>query len=291
MANIIPSRTATFQAATGGGGDVLINNGRALLHIKNASAQIVTVTAHAIDPCSHGRVHDAIVNVPIGGEVMFGPFPINRFYDRVQITYSNATSVTVASYPTDVGPLSIPQPSEFLLYDSFTRADSAVTAGSAETGQAYTTFGGVTAGINSNRLYFVALPGGTPFGITADVGFADIVAELTYDVYQMDSGIVLRLVDASNFVWVVYDTDRWYLQKYVAGVANTIATKIAPTPVSGNVLKVSAWVNRYEVRLNNQPLIDAVDAGSSFLTATKVGVGAFASVTGRYDNLSVKRAA
>jgi hypothetical protein len=89
----------TFQAAAAGG-DSFANDGRMFLHVKNASASVVTVTVDSVTPCNHGFDHNLAVTVPATtGERLIGPFQTDRFNNdtsMVNVTYSAAASVTVA---------------------------------------------------------------------------------------------------------------------------------------------------------------------------------------------------
>ncbi len=90
--------TPTFAAASAGGDD-FVNSGKAVLYVKNGGASAVTVTVDSQTTCNYGFDHDAVVSVPASGERVIGPFPKARFndaYDKVRITYSAVTSVTVA---------------------------------------------------------------------------------------------------------------------------------------------------------------------------------------------------
>jgi hypothetical protein len=86
--------------AAAAGGDEFVNSGRAFIHVKNGGASSIDVTVDSQTPCSQGYDHDAVVAVPASEERMIGPFPKDRFNDaseKVQITYSDVTSVTVAA--------------------------------------------------------------------------------------------------------------------------------------------------------------------------------------------------
>lgn len=91
--------------AANGGGDAFLNNGHALLMIKNddASAKTVTVTAQVTTDTDArlGKLTKANrqISVPAGEIRLMGPFPPAAFNDaagKIQVTYSAVTSVTVA---------------------------------------------------------------------------------------------------------------------------------------------------------------------------------------------------
>jgi hypothetical protein len=90
---------ASFVAADAAG-DTFTNDGRTTFHIKNGSAAGITVTIDSASPCSYGYDHDVAVSVPAGGSIQVGPFRPDRFNkvgDKVHVSYSDVTSVTVAT--------------------------------------------------------------------------------------------------------------------------------------------------------------------------------------------------
>ena len=89
----------SFVAAAAGG-DAFLNAGREFLHVKNGGGSEVTVTVDSQVPCNQGYDHNAVVAVPAGQERLIGPFPKARFdyaNQKVQVAYSDVTSVTVAA--------------------------------------------------------------------------------------------------------------------------------------------------------------------------------------------------
>lgn len=89
----------TYAAATSGG-DQFANDGATMLHVK-AAAATVTVTIASQVACSQGSTHNKTVVVSSTGEQMIGPFDVARYSDangRVQVTYSQVTSVTVGVF-------------------------------------------------------------------------------------------------------------------------------------------------------------------------------------------------
>lgn len=80
-------------------GDEFLNSGRVVLYVKNGDTLEKTVTVDSQTPCNQGFDHDVVVTVPASEERIIGPFPKNRFDDangKVQVSYSDVTSVTVA---------------------------------------------------------------------------------------------------------------------------------------------------------------------------------------------------
>lgn len=82
-------------------GDTFKNiSGRIFLHIKNGDTADKTVTIASLKECDQGFIHNIVITVPAGGEVMVGPFSPIRFNDttqKVSISYSDVTSLSVAA--------------------------------------------------------------------------------------------------------------------------------------------------------------------------------------------------
>ena len=95
---------ALGAVAAAGGGDSFPNDGATALYVKNASGGALTVTAAAPNADNFGvtnAVHDSVVSVAAGAERILGPFPPGRFNDannRVQLTYSGVTTLTVSPF-------------------------------------------------------------------------------------------------------------------------------------------------------------------------------------------------
>lgn len=81
-------------------GDEFPNDGKTFFRVDNGSAAGITVTFNSQKPCNYGFDHDVQVSVPAGESMLVGPFEPNRFNNsngRVEVSYSDATSVTVAA--------------------------------------------------------------------------------------------------------------------------------------------------------------------------------------------------
>lgn len=81
--------------------DQVSNNGKVVLHVKNASNANVTLTIGSQVACDQGSTHNTTVTVTnsAAGHLV-GPFPTTRFNDAsgyVQLAYSATASVTVAA--------------------------------------------------------------------------------------------------------------------------------------------------------------------------------------------------
>jgi len=96
-----PSRSANAitQPAAEAGGDVFPNTGKELLLIKNGSASPITLTIATPATVDGLAVSDRTVAIPAGETHLLGPFPTSYYNNasgQVALTYSDATSVTVA---------------------------------------------------------------------------------------------------------------------------------------------------------------------------------------------------
>lgn len=80
-------------------GDTFPNDGRTMLKVINgANATVVTVHSQ---PCSHGRLKNAVYNTLADKEYLLGPFDPSLFNDQstglVTVTYDQNTETTVAA--------------------------------------------------------------------------------------------------------------------------------------------------------------------------------------------------
>lgn len=83
----------------GAAGDNFTNDGNVYLHVKNGGVSSITVTIDSVAPCSYGFDHNLVITVPAGGERLTPRLSRARFNDandKVNVTYSDNTSVTVA---------------------------------------------------------------------------------------------------------------------------------------------------------------------------------------------------
>jgi len=90
---------ATFAAAAGGG-DAVPNDGRTFIEIINGGAGDITVTVVTQQAVDGKAVADDAVIVTLAERRHIGPWPVsiyNDVNDRVQLTYSGVTSVTIAA--------------------------------------------------------------------------------------------------------------------------------------------------------------------------------------------------
>ena len=162
--------------------------------------------------------------------------------------------------------------------DTFTRANSATSLGTATSGQTWVASVG-TWGITSNTAY---IP--TPVANASNIAYiAAIKSDGTFQVTVADSAgvndnaaLVLRYVDASNYLNLTLDgfSGAVLLQKVVAGTATTVATAAATFPTTASqVLTVVASGSSYVCKLNGTTVFSATDTALN--TATGVGLAAY----------------
>ncbi len=97
LAGLNPSYAAAAAA-----GDSFANDGRIVLHVKNANASSRTVTVTSQKPATPGLApSNNAVSIPATtGERLIGPFDPNVWNDangNAQITYSSETGLTIAA--------------------------------------------------------------------------------------------------------------------------------------------------------------------------------------------------
>jgi len=93
---------ATYKSANTDG-HMFVNDGRSLVHVKNASGSAVTATIETGATRDGYAIADQEVSVPAGEDRFIGPFPPRTFNvqsgddrGKVKLTFSAITSVTVA---------------------------------------------------------------------------------------------------------------------------------------------------------------------------------------------------
>lgn len=99
--SVIGGVAPNVQAAAAGG-DTVVNNGRTILWIDNASAGSITVTVDSEQLCSQGSTHDQTIVVPATSKRVAGPFDPTRFTSQLVLAYTGVTSLTIA--PIDTTP-------------------------------------------------------------------------------------------------------------------------------------------------------------------------------------------
>lgn len=169
--------------------------------------------------------------------------------------------------------------------DTFDRANSTTTLGTADSGHTYTVNG--TAGISNNQAYF-ASTGSNEIALV-DFGAADMTVQATSPNLSQNWCLVFRAVDLGNH-WQLetFTSGAWQVWHRAAGVWTQRAAGTGA--VAGAVWKVACRETRIQV-FCNAVLLHTFDA-TEFQTATLAGIrrGGTSTTTdldARWDNLSV----
>ena len=106
VAGVEPTFTSAGGGGTGAGTDDIVDNdGKTLLYVKNGhtSAIQVTITSQvtSLDVAGYGDAtySNVVLSVPASEDRVFGPFPKKRFDDsdeNIVVSYDEITNVTVA---------------------------------------------------------------------------------------------------------------------------------------------------------------------------------------------------
>lgn len=185
--------------------------------------------------------------------------------------------------------------SSALATDSFTRADAA-SLGTTETGSlAWSTVsaggGTATGNIASNTAYVTNSAGGTDSHALVDCGTANHDVTITVSTMQNFASILVRFIDASNYVMVQKESTAGYgMYRRVAGTFTLMGSTSTVAPASGDVLRLVASGTTYTFYQNGTQRITATDATAN-TTGTKVGFRTTSTgVTARFDDFSVSAA-
>lgn len=175
----------------------------------------------------------------------------------------------------------LPAVSPYLLWDSFSRANTTSALGTATSGQSWTVEAG-TLGIVDNKAY---APGAgnnkSHIALTADID-----ARMNWDTISTGGYLTFRRVDASNFWRMTIFSGTVQLQVIVSGnVAQS--WNVTQTVTNGDEMRVRARGNSIQVYQNGMLVIDIYDGRHA--TATGVGLQ-ISETTTRVSNLLVARA-
>lgn len=217
------------------------------------------------------------------------------------------TSNTLAGYPQisgkdavfTCGYIRIPQALWMpcpIASDSFNRANGAIGqtdgAGHAEAaglgaggaGLVWTNQQGTIA-ITSNKAQASALASGVGIA-TVDTGQADVNLDLTVAWTGGVSGVVLRYVDADNYIYAGFDGTNWNLVKRVAGTETTLQTAVAV--IGLGAIKVYAHGSIFRA-YRNGTLIGAVStiADAALQSSGKHGIYT-TNTANTADNLTIR---
>lgn len=171
-----------------------------------------------------------------------------------------------------------------IVSDTFTRADSAVTLGSAETGQSWSALAG-TWGISSNQAKLVTDAGGNQNAAVVDSGRADNFTVSAKVAVTGTVRLVWRCSDVNNGFMLLVLSPNVVMYRQQAGTYNQIGT-VAQAVANNDVLSVQVRGNTHAALLNGATIIAPVtDAFNN--TATKHGIGETSNTGDRLDNFLV----
>lgn len=164
--------------------------------------------------------------------------------------------------------------------DNFTRADSATTLGTPETGAAAWAPIAGTWGISSNQAYCAA--GAGQNFVAIECGIADVVIQTTVaGSASVNQGIAFRMHGGSaqnGYVAIFNDAGAGAMRFYkiVAGVFTQIGT-VSQAISTGDVVKVSAVGNTLTMYRNGTQVLQITD--STHPSNTQHGLWAFGTAT------------
>lgn len=170
--------------------------------------------------------------------------------------------------------------------DSFTRANSITTLGTADTGQAWTAHSG-TWGIISNAAYLVTQSGDSV--ATVNCGKSDIDFSVDYAGSNVEMGIVFRATDQNNYLLLYVNgpfnaLELW--QRVSGAYTNLQKPNVGAISTSGTLRVVTAGTS-ITGYLNGVSLL--THTTSQFQTNTRIGLrrNATGGTSFTWDNLVV----
>ena len=187
----------------------------------------------------------------------------------------------------------------FIVQDSFNRADSAVSAGTSDSGHTYTITGSGTLGISSNKLYAATATAGF-YGIV-NAAIADCIVNASITTHRNTSsntGLALRTTNESNLsgrLSLLHESDangtgQWALYQVVSSVATLIGSWAFTAEPNGRTWDVS-------VSMIGSAIIVSID-GTPRITVTNTTNQASVThgfrfntndTSSRVDSFSIKR--
>lgn len=165
--------------------------------------------------------------------------------------------------------------------DTFTRADSTTTLGTAEAGGTWTDTGG-TWGIVSNTAYYTSA--GTSLALLPLA--SDGTIQVTLSTMQNEDGLAFRARDGDNY-WrlVALEAFASYgLYKVVDGTETPIGGTGATTPTNGDVLKVVTSGSTIQCYING--VLVRTDTDTALMNEHMGGLHAVGPTIARWDSFS-----
>lgn len=167
-----------------------------------------------------------------------------------------------------------------LVLDTFTRANSTTTLGSAETGQAWTVGLG-TMGVNTNKAYMVS----GPSGASLESGAADVTLSCLITHNGSDAGLVFRVSDATNYLMVRFGSGT--LQVYRRVSTFTQIASQAYSLASGATATLSVVMSGSSLTVFVNAVQQIALTETQWQTQTKHGLYPGAGDPARWDDFLV----
>lgn len=190
-----------------------------------------------------------------------------------------------------------------LVSDSFDRADSTTSLGTADSGQVWTAHSG-TWGISSNKGYLASTTGQAAASVDAGASDVEVSADITLSptTDRADAGLVFRLADDSNYLLALINkvtgSNSIQLFKRQAGSFTHLASVGSQGHVNGTTydLRVVANGSSIEVFRDDTSVLthtlsgaDLTTFGSNTRHGLRVHRGSTADDGGtRFDNFLVE---
>lgn len=164
--------------------------------------------------------------------------------------------------------------------DSFNRTNDAAGLGTASGGGTYTQPGGPidVLGISTNRAYNVTTGN---CRAVLDMAVADYCARVTIVSKNSNQWLIVRYIDANNFVRLGHSGGVLTLQRITGGGANTLLTAVV-TPAVGDELMAECAGSQIRIFLSGRYYGKVIE-GQGELTGTFVGMQ-MSGTTTHFDN-------
>lgn len=201
--------------------------------------------------------------------------------DIIRITYAYATGTPIPAV-------------QVLAADSFNRANSTSSLGSADSGQAWVIHGsGVAWGISSNRAYLATPASALNAAAVIDHGTADVLIQVKLSTIDVNGGpgLCLRATDADN----CFMTNSTGLYKREAGANLQVGSNFSSAFVSGDTIRIVAVgtiIKVYRQAASTGAFVEVLSTTSSFhQTSTSHGMRTRTVDSGRLDDYYAQAAA
>lgn len=156
-----------------------------------------------------------------------------------------------------------------VITDSFNRANSSSTLGSADTGELWTAHAG-TWGISSNRAYVAAASGGVDLA-TLNANTANGTVGVRLYGYYPFARLVFRFSDVNNYLYYTDAAGIHTVRKVVGGTDSLVGTLAAFTYTDGDLIQVALNGSSIAVLATGVQRWSGTEAHN--VTATRFGLG------------------